>query len=83
MHNSGWDHYHSKEESVSHLELLFIISAASTSGTDETSSTESGTEAADEVTDAAPEQTQEENDAGENADNEVAEGSIIDKGKTG
>lgn len=27
MYNSGWDQYHSKEESVSHLEVFLLISA--------------------------------------------------------
>lgn len=37
MYNSGWDQYHSKEESVSHLEVFLLISADGT--------TDSGTQA--------------------------------------
>lgn len=95
MHNPGWDHHHSKEESVSHLELFLLISAASTSAAAETSNTESGTaaetsnteseteaESTDEVTDAASEETQAEES---NADvtEEKPKESIIDKGKNG
>lgn len=91
MHNPGWDHYHSKEQSVSHLELFLLISAASTSAAAETSNTESGTaaetsnteseteaESTDEVTDAAPEETQ-----AADVTKEKPKESIFDKGKTG
>lgn len=30
MYNSGWDQYHSREESVSHLEVFLLISADGT-----------------------------------------------------
>lgn len=90
MH-TGWDHYHSKEESVSHLELFLLISAASTSAAAETSNTASETaaetsntesetaaESTDEVTDAAPEETQ-----AAAVTEEKPKESIIDKGKAG
>lgn len=74
MYNSGWDQYHSKEESVSHLEVFLLISADGTTDsetqadtTDEQQDTGSsdGTEGTSDASDGDATADQEQEDSGD------------------